>query len=360
MKRLFLLVYMFLQAQVLAIGQTAQDTAELGRIHRITSTVIIEILTADSTAKKADSIARQTGDSGAQRRASFFKARVDSLRRLNDSLSKVQIALINRYSGNNVSRDTINKGNSAEGSRSQNAQASMPSDINWLVLFFTGLVGMFVGLSELVNRYKSFKRVFVNFYSLSYMGLNFLAAVLFYWIVIRYQIDLGPFTKHTIGLIITCGLGAMAFLRSSFFNYRDTAGKIIEVGPAAMLTIFLRAAERQFDQCLADGCIEDVGALMDNKDLSFISASKDLPLLVLSCMQVLSDDEQKQLSEEILKLVNDTNTTVDVKKLALGAILLKYTGKDLLEKCVKKLIEIYKAQPKADLAKLDIATKALT
>ncbi len=212
-----------------------------------------------------------------------------------------------------------------------------------------GLIGLIVGFSELLNRYKSFERMF-NIYSVIYVTINFLASVLVYYIIIAYDIKLGDIGKNDIGKIMVAGLGAMAFLRSSFFTYKMTNDKVIEVGPAAFLGIFLNAAQRQFDQVLSEYNLKKMKALMGG--INFLSASKDLPILILSSMRVLSSDEQKELSDDILKLVNDTNTTTEVKNVALGTVLLKYTGMKLLIEAVVILKDIYKNKVTPDIDKI--------
>lgn len=223
--------------------------------------------------------------------------------------------------------------------------------------FYVSLIGLFVGLSELINRYKSFDNIFMNIYSWIYMLINVGASILVFYIIITYNINIGSITIKPVGKILFAGLGAMAFLRSSFFTYKDTNDKVIEIGPAAILTIFLRATERQFDQTLSKGNLDKLNKVMIG--LNFISASKDLPLIILSLLRVLDDNEQKQLSDEILKLINDTSTTTDAKNIALGALLIKYTGFDLLKSAVNNLKEIYQITTKPLLDNLDLAQQKL-
>jgi hypothetical protein len=52
------------------------------------------------------------------------------------------------------------------------------------------------------------------------MLINFTAAVLAYFIIKKYKLNLGSLSEHEIGFILVSGLGAMAFLRSSFFSYK--------------------------------------------------------------------------------------------------------------------------------------------
>ena len=210
-----------------------------------------------------------------------------------------------------------------------------PQVMTTLYIFLSGLIGFFVGLSELANRYRSFDRILRDKYSWVYMMINCLAAILVYVIVENYSIDLGSIGKHSIGKVIFCGLGAMAFLRSSFFSYKDSNGKVIDVGPAALLSIFLKVAETRFDQEISNYNVQQVEPIM--KNLNFVSASKDLPVLILASMRILSSDEQKNLSDEVSKLVNDPSATVETKNTTLGLILLRYCGVDLLKSCTANL-----------------------
>jgi hypothetical protein len=214
----------------------------------------------------------------------------------------------------------------------------------------SGLFGFCVGLSELANRYKSFTRIFYDLNSWLYMMINFIAGFFVYVIIKQYNFQIGPLKDHHIGLVLFCGLGAMAFLRSSFFTYKDSSGKTFDIGPAALLAIFTRVAETQFDQLLSKQSIDDVEPIM--RKLSFVSASKDLPLLVLASMRVLSADEQKVLSDEVSRLVNDNSITSDVKNIALGLILLRYSGKDLLQSASTKLKAIYDSTTQVSLNQL--------
>lgn len=223
-------------------------------------------------------------------------------------------------------------------------------NMSLISILCTGLLGFFVGMSELVNRYNSFAKVFKNIYSIIYMLINLIAAILVYAILKIYKINIGEIGKYEIGICIFSGLGAMAFLRSSFFNYRNSNGQVISVGPAAILSVFLRAAELDSDRIISNDKVKQVIPLM--RGLNFISASKDLPLIVLSSMSALNSEEQKVLSDEILKLVNDTNPTQEAKNIALGALLVKYTGFDMLKTCSEALKGSYDAKMKPDLEKI--------
>jgi hypothetical protein len=211
----------------------------------------------------------------------------------------------------------------------------------YLFALASGLLGAAVGLSELASRYNSFYKVFTNGNSWLYLGLNFVAGFTVYAIVVMYSLNLGPLTSHHIGRVLTCGLGAMAILRSAFSTFKDPAGKQTDIGLAALVSVFLKVAETQFDRELSTINIQKVAAIVNG--LKFLSASKDLPILVLGSMRVLSAEEQKQISDDILKLINDNTITTEIKNVALGLILIKYTGEELLKTSVAMLVEKYKA-----------------
>ena len=217
-------------------------------------------------------------------------------------------------------------------------------------MILSGAIGFFVGLSELVNRYNSFNKIFKNTYSWIYMFINLGAGLLVYYVIVSYNIKLGELSAQPIGVSLFAGLGAMAFLRSSFFTYKTATDQTIYVGPAAILSIFLRASETAFDRILSNENVRSISTLM--KGLQFMSASKDLPVIILAAMRVLSSDEQKSLSDDILKLVNDPATTTEAKNIAMGCILIKYTDLPLLKTAVDTLKEVYENVTKPNLDKI--------
>lgn len=220
----------------------------------------------------------------------------------------------------------------------------------WLNALMCGLIGFSVGMAELANRYRTFNRIFGDFYSWLYMLINFLASILAYVLATENHIKFDSFIDKPLGKVLFCGLSAMAFLRSSFFNLKDAKGNTFQVGPAAILSIFTKVAETQFDQTSSGKDINEIEPIM--KGLNFISASKDLPLLILSSMKVLNAEEQKLLSDEITKLVNDSTITKEVKNITLGLILHKYTGIDLLRVAANQLRIIYSSNNELVLPKL--------
>lgn len=209
----------------------------------------------------------------------------------------------------------------------------------WFWLWLAGIIGFLIGLSELLNRYKAFLYIFTNGYSWLYMGVNMAAGMIAYALIIRYDLKLGDIGRIPVGKSIIAGIGAMAFLRSSVFSYKDSAGKPVDVGPAALLNVILKATERQFDQVVTYNTLAKVDEIM--KGIDFVSSSKDLPELINRSMRILSTEEQAQLSSEIVKLLKDDSITEASKSINLGMIMEKYTGVPLLKAAVEALKRIY-------------------
>jgi hypothetical protein len=171
------------------------------------------------------------------------------------------------------------------------------------------------------------------------MGVNMSAGMIAYALIIRYDLKLGDIGRIPVGKSIIAGIGAMTFLRSSVFSYKDSAGKPVDVGPAALLNVILKATERQFDQVVTFNTLERVDPIM--KGVDFVSASKDLPELINRSMRILTSDEQTQLSSEIVKLLKDDSITEASKSIFLGMIMERYTGVPLLRAAVEALKRIY-------------------
>lgn len=202
-----------------------------------------------------------------------------------------------------------------------------------------GACGFSVGMSELLNRYKTFSAVFSNVYSLLYMLINLLTSVVAYILFKTYNVSLGSIGVHEVGTSICAGFGAMAFLRSSFFTFKDAGNKVIEIGPAAVLAVFLKASEREFTQKLSQNNVKEVAAVM--KGLPFLASSKELPLIIIKTHRMLSDEEQKALSEEVLNIVNTPGSNEEVKNIILGTIIEKYAGMEYLKTAVASVRSIY-------------------
>jgi hypothetical protein len=221
----------------------------------------------------------------------------------------------------------------------------------WMIV--AALVGFFVGLSELINRYNSFRFIFASLYSWLYVLINLAAGMLVFLIMQVYNINLGTIGTHPLGKSLAAGLGAMAFMRSSFFSFKDSGGKTVDIGPAVVLNIFLKASERQFDQMVAGRTLSEIGEIM--RGLNFVSASKDLPILILKSMLVLSVEEQAKLSEEIGKLLQDESSGNDIRNVTLGIIIARYSGIDLLSQAVYNLRKMYEsAKPVIDIENVNL------
>lgn len=208
-----------------------------------------------------------------------------------------------------------------------------------LCYFLAGSCGFLVGISELISRYKSFRLIFANKYSWVYIGVNSLAALLVLYLIRLYNIRLGPVGEKLAGQSLIAGFGAMAILRSSFFHFKDSNDKVIELGPAAVLAVFLKVAERRFSQNLSRSNVIEATKIM--KGLPFAKAARELPIVMLNSHRIFSEEEQKNLSEEILLLVNNPGSSDEIKNIALGTLLERYFSLEFLKVAVDSLRSVY-------------------
>ncbi|MFB6454064.1 hypothetical protein ACE38W_02240 [Chitinophaga sp. Hz27] len=203
----------------------------------------------------------------------------------------------------------------------------------WALL--SGAIGISVGLSELLNRYRTFHYILINRFSYVYMFINFWGAVVAYVIIKAYHLNFGPINRHELGMALVAGFGAMVFLRSSFFSYKDGKNKIVEVGPSLILSIFLKTAERQFDQILSERNMKKISEIMSMMDLTI--DAKDLISLITKAMSVLSEDEKEELSNEIVQTLDGKFQAAIARKITLGLVVIKYTGGDLFLEIIRCL-----------------------
>ncbi|NIG54965.1 hypothetical protein [Chitinophaga sp. Cy-1792] len=224
----------------------------------------------------------------------------------------------------------------------------MTYDALWWALL-AGSIGISVGLSELLNRYRTFHYILVNRFSYVYMLINFLGAVMAYVIIKVYHLNLGPINQHELGLSLVAGFGAMIFLRSSFFSYKDGKNKIVEVGPSIILSVFLKTAERQFDQILSKEYIRKICVVLN--ELEDQLDAENCVFITNHAMHVLSKDEKEDLVFAVRKIMNDGFKSERAKTIAVGLIIIQHTGIDLF-------IEILNAL-KLEATKFTVVTETL-
>ena len=206
-----------------------------------------------------------------------------------------------------------------------------------LALEFTAaaLLGILVGLAELISRYRDAPQsVLYSRPALLYLALNGAASSLALALIRAFGWTFGaaPDTVRWTQLLVA-GVGAMALFRASLFTVR-AGDHDIAVGPATFLQIFRDAADREVDRLRARARSLHVGKLMDGVDYG--KASDGLIPYCLALMQNVSDDEQQKLVQAV-KLLDAEPIEPAIKVRILGLLVTNVVGPGVLAAAVDAL-----------------------
>ena len=150
-----------------------------------------------------------------------------------------------------------------------------------------GLIGLVVGLAELVARYRDDPlRAVGTVPAIFYALVNVAATVLALWFLKNVwtvfqngsELEVVTRTKQ----VLAAGFGAIAIFRSSIFTLR-VGDSDIAVGPSLLLDILLAAADRAVDRNMAAPRARIVGDIM--KSVSFEKSKVSLPTHCFALMQ---------------------------------------------------------------------------
>lgn len=196
----------------------------------------------------------------------------------------------------------------------------------WIV----ALIGGAVGAVELVGRYRDHPMSALRApAAILYIVVNVLAAVTALFLLKTLGKDLvsGTGVNKTIMQILIAGFGALAFMRSSIFKWRQGDAEIA-IGPAALLDVLLAAADRGVDRTRAKARANTIIDIM--KEVSFEKAGTVLPPLCFGLMQNVTQDEQKAISDQVKLIAQDQDIPPTVKSMLLGLILMNIVGEGVL------------------------------
>jgi len=199
------------------------------------------------------------------------------------------------------------------------------------------LLGILVGLAELVSRYRDAPHAALYTRpALLYLVLNGAASGLALALIraFDWKFGAGADTVRWVQLLVA-GVGAMALFRTSLFTVR-AGDRDIAVGPATFLQIFRDAADREVDRLRARDRSSKVGDLMDGLD--YQKASEGLIPYSLALMQNVPDDEQQKLVQGV-KLLDAEPIEPAIKVRILGLLLMNVVGPNVLSAAVDALRE---------------------
>ncbi|MFI9101685.1 hypothetical protein ACIGXA_14295 [Streptomyces fildesensis] len=197
-------------------------------------------------------------------------------------------------------------------------------------------IGVIVGFSELVSRYKDEPlRVLSAWGTWFYLVLNGASAALALYLTCVFGLSFGATNPNsrTVVQVLASGLGAMALLRSSFANPK-VDGKIKLLGPSAILEAFLHAAEDSVDRRQGVRRARIVAPIM--APISFDLAYKPLVEHCIALMQNMPDAKAQILRKDVQALAKEDIPEVH-KTLRLGLKLLNAVGPKMLDEAVKSM-----------------------
>lgn len=211
----------------------------------------------------------------------------------------------------------------------------MPSGIAYLLV---ALFGGFVGLSELVSRYRdSPTQAVLTVPGILYIAINGTAAAAALFLLsvndVFPEATWDGIGKAEVIALLTAGFGAMVFFRSSIFNVR-VGDKEWGVGPASLLQIIVDAADRACDRSRATPRSNSIIDIM--RGVSFARASEALPAYCFGLMQNVRPDEQRAFANLVSDL-RKSDMSDGFKSLNLGLGLMNIVGERVLRAAVSAL-----------------------
>jgi hypothetical protein len=203
------------------------------------------------------------------------------------------------------------------------------------------LLGVLVGLGELVSRYRDApSRALRTPSALLYCSINGAASGLALSLIQVFNIP--SVSQNRWVAVLLAGVGAMAFFRSSVFT-RRVGDHDIGIGPISFLQVILDATDRAVDRRRASDRAQEVGAI--TAGLSYEKTFVALPTYCLALMQNLAEPDQKRLAESLLLLEKVTSMPDAVKVRILGLYLMNAVGFEALDGAIKSLGADIKPDP---------------
>jgi hypothetical protein len=220
----------------------------------------------------------------------------------------------------------------------------------WLKLLVANLLafgfGAAVGATELIARYRDDPAHALHSRPARlYMVVNGIVGWAAFWLIHSGRMPLPTelFKGHPLlNALVLGGFGGMALFRTSFFNVR-IRDRDVPIGPAAVLQIILRAADRAVDRERAGPRADNVRRIMQG--VSYERAKSALPSYCYMLMQNVSQEERTDLDQWIVSM-EKSEIRDDAKAYYLGLQLMNLVGEVVLERAVTGLADRIKGPPR--------------
>lgn len=231
----------------------------------------------------------------------------------------------------------------------------------WLKLVTANLLafgfGAAVGAAELVARYRDDPaHALKSRPARLYMLVNAVVGWAAFWLIHSGRMPLPTelFRGHPLlNALVLGGFGGMALFRTSFFNVR-IRDRDVPIGPAAVLQIILRAADRAVDRLRAGPRADNVRRIMQG--VSYERAKAALPSYCYMLMQNVSQEERSDLDQWLLSM-EKSEIRDEAKAYYLGLQLMNLVGEEVLERAVNGLGERVKGPPRDEPPVLGLASE---
>jgi hypothetical protein len=194
----------------------------------------------------------------------------------------------------------------------------------WFVMLAAAL-GALAGGSEVVSRYRDEPMLALTSRSgITYLAMNASVSALTYGLLTQYAASILPSVgKDRLVASIVAGLGAMAILRSKFFSLRTETGEDISIGPDAVVSAFLDAADRGIDRARAARRLDLVFRYAETA--KHPEKGRDFLQISIAAFQNLEKDLKSQFVER-LDLIAQSQYPDRLKLQAICYELLGLTG----------------------------------
>src|SRR2546421_3297513 len=200
-------------------------------------------------------------------------------------------------------------------------------DAAWPYLIVASL-GALVGGAELISRYRDRPGSLIRVPSTwLYVLINAGAGVAALLLIHAFGWSFGAHDPDSVRAtqVLVAGLGSMALFRSSVFTVR-VHDEDVAVGPSALLSALLAAADRGVDRVRAQHRSSEARKMMSR--VSFDKARLALPTLCLALLQNVSAEDQRDLRVAVDAL-GGSDMTDPQKALSLGLLLMNIAGPEV-------------------------------
>jgi hypothetical protein len=216
--------------------------------------------------------------------------------------------------------------------------------LDWILV---ALLGAAVGIGELTSRYRDEPtKALLTIPAMIYIALNAAASVMA--LALGRGVELWTTVdQNTVSWtqVLTAGLGAMVFLRSSVFRIR-VGEEDVDVGPSSFLTSVITAADRAVDRVRAQERAWTVTQVMGN--VASDKALEILPSYLSALMQNFNQEEQSRFDQSVNR-IRSGQLSNETKVLLLGLVAMTHMGGGVLRSAVQSLAAQLKSSAKETL-----------